>query len=354
MPLRRFLPVALVALALAGCVESGDGDGPGGGAATPPPDGLPAQLAAGLEPLPWDAERGIAWWESFSRTYVGRNAFSPTNELAAAHIADTLAAAGLQARVVDYPICTPLLGDPCAPAAAGPASVNVVVAVKPGTTDAGHAIALGAHYDNQATIEAAYDNGSGTALVVEACIHLAQLELEKTLVCLLFDAEEIGVVGSSSFVANPPPEVPEISFYLGYDMVGLNWPGYDAWKLYTWVDADHADDLHPFVNETVTGVLGWPAEGAEVFPFNDRNSDEAVFIAAGIPSIRMAGGRTASAYPEYHTPNDTVDFVESYAGGRDEFAAGWGAAIEETTLLVRLLSQTDLPAIQAWAAGGTQ
>ena len=343
--------VAVAATVLAGC--SDPTPAPAGDDAEAPALGLPHRLAAGLEPMPaWDAATGLDYWETFSTTFVGRNAFSPTNELAAADLASQLAAAGFDARVEDYPVCTPLLGDPCAPAAAGPASVNVVVAVKPGTTDPGHAIALGAHYDNQATIQAAYDNGSGTAMVVETCKHLAQLELAKTLVCLLFDAEEIGVVGSSSFVADPPADVPAIDFYLGYDMVGLNWPGFTDWKLYNWVGADHADDLHPFVNATVTEVLGWPAAGAEVFPFNDRNSDEAVFIAAGIPSIRFAGGRTASDYPEYHTPNDTVDFVESYAGGRDVYAAGFGAILEESTLLVRMLDRTSLAEIQDWAAGG--
>lgn len=350
-------PTLLVAVLLAGTVIAGcSSDGPGGDGDADASNGsaqsLPARLAANLAPLPaWDADAGLVYWETFSTTYVGRNAFSPVNEMAAADLAAELAAAGFDARVEDYPVCTPLVGDPCAPAGAGPASINVVVAVKRGTTDPDHAIALGAHYDNQATVEAAYDNGSGTAMVVETCKHLAQVELAKTLVCLLFDGEEIGVVGSSSFVADPPADVPTIDFYLGYDMVGLNWPGYSTWKLYNWVDADHADDLHAFVNATVVEVLGWPADGAEVFPFNDRNSDEAVFIAAGIPSIRFAGGRTASDYPEYHTPNDTVQFVEDYAGGRDAYGAGFGAILEESTLLVRLLDQTSLAGIQDWVTG---
>ena len=339
----------LLGAAFAGCIgEAGDG---GDGSAVPA--SLPARLAAELPPLPaWNPDTGLAYWEEFATTYVGRNAFSPVNEMAAADLAAELAAAGFDARVQDYPVCAPLVGSPCAPSAAGPASVNVVVAVKPGTTDPGHAIALGAHYDNQATVEAAYDNGSGTAMVVETCKRLAQAGLAKTLVCLLFDAEEIGVVGSSSFVADPPQDVPPIEFYLGYDMVGLNWPGYTTWKLYNWVDADHADDLHPFVNATVTEVLGWPAEGAEVFPFNDRNSDEAVFIAAGIPSIRFAGGRSAGDYPQYHMPGDTVQFVEEFAGGRDKYGAGFGAILEESALLVRMLDRTSLAEIQDWASGG--
>lgn len=351
------IPLLLSLLVLAGSALAGCSADPAQRGASQDPSGadlaLPARLAANLTALPaWVPDTGLQFWERFATTYVGRNAFSPVNELAAADLADTLAQAGFDARVEDYPLCTPLLGDPCAPAGAGPASVNVVVAVKRGTTDPDHAIALGAHYDNQATVEAAYDNGSGTAMVVETCRHLAQAELAKTLVCLLFDGEELGVLGSSAFVADPPADVPPIDFYLGYDMVGLNWPGYATWKLYNWVDADHADDLHPFVNATVTQVLGWPASGAEVFPFNDRNSDEAVFIAAGIPSIRFAGGRSAGDYPQYHMPDDTVAFVEQMAGGRDAYGAGFGAILEESTLLVRLLDRTSLAEIQDWAGGG--
>lgn len=360
------LPLRLLALAilapglLAGCLDGADGPRGGDGAGPDADASLPVRLAHGLEPIPWDADAGLGWWESFVTTYTGRNTFTPNNEEATQHIAQSLEAIGLEVTVIEYPACGPLIGTPCAPTSAGPAKVHVVMGLKRGLTDPGHAIALGAHYDNvypgvgltEGTLEAAYDNGSGTAMVYNVCKQLADLPLDQSLLCLFFDGEELGILGSSSFVADPPAGTPEVAFYLGYDMVGINWPGHE-WKLYNWVDGEHALDLHPFVNATVRDVLGWPGSGVEVFDFNDRNSDEAAFIAAHIPTVRFAGGRTAGTYPQYHKLDDTVAFVDDYVGGRANFAKGFGAIVEESVLLVRLLDQTSLGEIQAWAGNGT-
>ncbi len=345
--------VLLLAFLPAGCLDP-DGAGRQAPEATGSAAQLPHRLAATLAPAPArDAQAGLDWWAHFATTYTTRNAFTPANQEATDHIAASLEDLGLEVTVIDYPVCTPLLGTPCAPTSAGPAKIHVVVGLKRGLTDPGHAIALGAHYDNvypgagltEGTLEAAYDNGSGTAMVYNLCKQLAQVPLEKSLLCLFFDGEELGRLGSSSFVADPPAGTPDVAFYLGYDMVGLNWPGHE-WKLYNWVGGDHAEDLHPFVNATVHEVLGWPDAGVEVFPFNDRNSDEASFIAADIPTIRFAGGRTAGTYPQYHKLDDTVAFVDAFAGGRDNFAKGFGAIVEESVLLVRLLDQTSLAAMQ--------
>lgn len=351
----KLLPL-LAALALLTFLPAGCLDDP----APPAPvvaASLPQRLAEGLPPAPaWDPVAGLAWWEHFATTYTTRNAFTPNNQAATDHIAASLEDLGLEVSVIDYPVCAPLVGTPCAPTSAGAAKIHVVMALKRGLTQPGHALAFGAHYDNvypaagltEGTLEAAYDNGSGTAMVYNLCRQLGQLPLEKSLLCLFFDGEELGILGSSSFVAAPPAGTPAIDVYFGYDMVGLNWPGHD-WKLYNWVGAEYAEDLHPFVNDTVNAILGWPTEGVEVFPFNDRNSDEAAFAEAGIPTIRFAGGRTASTYPQYHKLGDTVAFVDEFAGGRDNFAKGFGAILEESVLLARLLDQTSLDAIRAQA-----
>ncbi|MHB1261386.1 MAG: M28 family metallopeptidase [Thermoplasmatota archaeon] len=350
----RVLPAAVAAsflvLTVAGCLD--DGAAP---SAEAPAGTFAQRLAADAATTEWDADAGMAWWADFATTYTMRNVGLPGNQAATDHIADSLRGFGMDVTVLEYPACTPLIGQPCAPAPAGPAKVHVVMGLKLGTTDPGHAIALGAHYDNvypglgltEGTREAAYDNGSGTAMVFNVCRELAKAEMARSLVCLFFDGEELGILGSRNFVANPPEGAPEIDLYLGYDMVGLNWPGYTDWKLYNWVADEFAADLHPFVNATVTEVLGWPAAGAEVFPFNDRNSDEAAFIAAHIPAVRFAGGRRAGDYPQYHKLDDTVAFVDQFAGGRDQFTAGFGAIVEESVLLARMFDQTSLPEIQA-------
>jgi hypothetical protein len=347
MRLRPLAFLAVAATLAAGCLDAG----PSSHAAAAPRLSYPATLAASLPAAPaWDGEAGIAWWEEFATTYTLRNSFLPNNQAATDHLAGALRGLGLDVRVLTYPACTPVVRVGCAPAPAGPIEFHVVMGLKKGTAQPDHAIALGAHYDNvypgasrtEGTLQAAYDNGSGTAMVYNVCKQLAQAAMDKSLLCLFFDGEEEGIEGSTSFVASPPAGAPAIDAYLGYDMVGLNWPGYATWKLYNWVDAEHAPDLQPFVNETVHGLLAWPGDGAEVFPFNDRNSDELAFIDAHIATVRFAGGRKAGDYPQYHKQGDTVDFVEQMAGGRDNYRAGFGAIVQESVLLARLLDRTGL------------
>jgi len=205
VPLSRpaWLAAVLLAGLLGGCLDAGEP------APTPAPASLPARLAQDLPPPPaWDAQAGLGWWESFVKAYTARNTFAPRSAAAAQHIASSLEGFGLEVTVLEYPACAPLVGSPCAPTAAGPATVHVVMGLKRGASNQTHAIALGAHYDNQATVEGAYDNGSGTAMVVNVCGQLAQVELEHSLLCLLFDGEELGVLGSSRFVADPPAGAP--------------------------------------------------------------------------------------------------------------------------------------------------
>lgn len=325
----------LAALLVAGCLDDSSGDAPADADLT-----FAAALAQDVEPLEWDGEAAIAWWEAFAQDYPKRDSYLPNNDPATLHIADSLEALGLEVSVLHYPAAAPLVGP--LPGEV-PLSIHTVVGYRPGLTDPDHAIALGAHYDTQAaTLQGAYDNAAGTAMVLDVCKQMASRPMHKSLLCLFFDGEEHGVLGSSAYLADPPEGTPEIDVYLGYDMTGMNWPGYPEWKLYNWVGEEFAPELFPLVNETLHGILGWPTEGAEAFPMNDRNSDEYVFAQAGIPTIRFAGGRRAGDYDQYHQPLDTPQHVYDVVGGRDNFMAGFGAMVEESVLLVGMLDHTSL------------
>ena len=337
---------SLLALTAAGCLDGGSrptaADGSGGGS-------LARRLAADVPPLAWDGEAAIAWFEHFVTTYPKRDTYLPANDPATLHIVDSLEALGLEVALTHHAARAPLAGTPLPGEA--PLSSHTVAAYKPGLTQPGKAIAIGAHYDTQTgTIEGAYDNGSGTTMVFDLCKHLAQVPMDKSLLCLFFDGEELGALGSQAYLEDPPEGYPEVEFYLGYDMVGMNWPGYPEWKAYTWIGDEFAAELLPFVNETVHGVLGFPPEGAEVFDFNDRNSDEAVFAGEGIPTLRFAGGRRAGDYDQYHMPDDTAEHVYDVVGGRDNFQAGFGALVEESYLLALMLDGTSVDELRAESA----
>lgn len=333
----------LLALTAAGCLEDA-GPSPTDGPAAP--STFAEALAADVPPLEWDGEAAISWFEEFVTSYPKRDALLPNNDPATLHIRDSLAGLGLEVAVLHYSPTGALIGLPLPVDA--PVGIHTVVGYKPGLTQPDKAIAIGGHYDTQtATLEGAYDNGSGTAMVFDLCKQLALVPMDKSLLCLFFDGEEEGTLGSQAYIEDPPEGSPEIEFYLGYDMVGMNWPGYPDWKAYTWVGEEFSPELHPLVNETVHGILGFPRDGAEVFDFNDRNSDEAVFAGAGIPTLRFAGGRRAGDYDQYHMPEDTSAHVYEVVGGRDNFMAGFEALVVESYTLVLMLDGTSLAELGA-------
>lgn len=341
----RTLPLLVMGLlatiAAAGCLDGSDSPVEVRGT-------LAQRLAADVPALTWDGDAALSWWESFAEDYPKRDSYLPNNDPATLHLRDTLQALGLEVTVIHYPAAVPLVGTPLPGEV--PLSIHTVVGYKAGLTNPDHAIAIGAHYDTQAaTVQGAYDNAAGTAMVVDLCRHLAAVPMDKSLLCLFFDGEEHGVLGSSAYVEGlgPDGEGPAIDAYLGYDMTGMNWPGYPEWKLYNWVGEEFSPELFPLVNETLGSILGWPASGAEAFPFNDRNSDEYVFAQAGIPTIRFAGGRRAGDYDQYHLPGDTVQHVYDVVGGRDNFMAGFGALVEESYLLALMLDGTSLEELRA-------
>ncbi len=336
------LAVALAAL-LAGCVKTQTAADP----ASAPASGksLAQVLGAAVPPTSWSPKTGVDWWESFVNGNPKRDVYSPNNQAAREAIASELRGFGYTVRVMDFPAGA--MGV-TVPTTTGPVSVHVVEAVKVGKTNPSHAIALGGHYDTQtATIYGAYDNGAGTAAVVASCDALSKVELDRTLVCLLFDGEEVGTVGSEAYLGYLNAEKPfTLDWYLGFDMTGMNWPGY-AWKFYAWVGDEYGESLFPFVNATLHDVLQYPIEGVEAFPFNDRNSDEATFKSAHVPTIRFAGGRTASTYDQYHMPQDTVQHVYDVVGGRANFEKGFATVVHSAYTLAWMLDATTLGEITA-------
>jgi hypothetical protein len=338
----------LLAAALAGCAAS---HAPSPAPAAP----LLERTAARVPALQDNATAAVDWWSSFVQTYTLRNAFLPNNAAARDHIAAGLAQAGYRVRILQYPAS--VRGQQL-PGTAGPLLVNVVEATKPGASN--RTLALGAHYDNASpgvsqapgTIQAAYDNGAGTATLYDLCLALAKVPTRHTIACLFFDGEELGTVGSLAYVADTSHPVPD--YYLGFDMTGLNWPGIDvtaagkaSWKLYAWTGPEFADALFPYVNGTLHQVLGYPLAGAEAFKFNDRNSDEASFAQAHIPTVRFAGGRHAGDYAQYHMPGDTVDYVYQFAGGRDRFEKGMGTVVRTAWQVALGLDQVTLDDLKA-------
>jgi len=97
-------------------------------------------------------------------------------------------------------------------------------------------VLLGAHYDHlglglqgnslardseRGTVHnGADDNASGVAAVIEAGRALVGVERRRGIILAFWSGEELGLLGSASFVASEPMPMAEISAYLNFDMVG--------------------------------------------------------------------------------------------------------------------------------------
>jgi hypothetical protein len=88
----------------------------------------------------------------------------------------------------------------------GPVKYHNVVAVIPGTTHPDEYVVLGGHYDSFDGGTGGVDNVSGTSPVMEAMrlIQESGGAPKRSIVAILFAAEEIGLVGSQSWLARNP------------------------------------------------------------------------------------------------------------------------------------------------------
>jgi hypothetical protein len=321
---KPFLALLLVAGSLAGCLSAD-----GREEAAPSSSTLLERVTADLPPIDWDLESEIVWWEDIATNYPKHDTNLPTNAMLRERLVGDLRAAGLEVEVRTYPGQVENVDVPDVPGT----EIHVIVATKQGTTMPDHRLGLVSHYDTEsATIMGAYDDASGVAAEHAICKALAKVPMERTLACIFFDAEERGLVGSERYVEDVVTEGDEPYVYdlvLGYDMTGLNWPGYREWKMYVMTGPeDDVAALTGFAEGLMHTTLGYPQSGVEVLDVHDRNSDERNFKEAGVPIYRFAGGRHAVDYDQYHRPLDTVDHVYDVAGGRANFAAGFATIVE--------------------------
>ncbi|MFI1255954.1 M28 family metallopeptidase [Streptomyces netropsis] len=95
--------------------------------------------------------------------------------------------------------------------------------------DANHVIFAGSHLDSVSAGPGINDNGSGSAAILETALTVARegYKPDKHLRFAWWGAEELGLVGSKSYVNSlPGTERAKIDAYLNFDMIGSPNPGY--------------------------------------------------------------------------------------------------------------------------------
>lgn len=220
-----------------------------------------------------------------------------------------------------------------------PRTVRVVQALKEGTKKPEEWIAFVSHFDLvPQTVQGAYDDTSGTNMMRFFGKAFKKIETKRTIALLWMDAEEDGLLASQMYAEEMKKEKQEFLAVLGFDMVGIGYPAPYCICIYhgpTPEDAAIALPILDYVNfdflkfpegDGSPGAANkWPVGGPPHVcscGFNIRNSDESNFAEQGYFTIRWAGMRTASDYPGYHQPWDTVPFMELVAGSRANLEAG--------------------------------
>ena len=271
---------------------------------TPVAVGMPVAVDV-PDPRECDTPDACAWIESYQRDVIGRLAgreeVSPGVTLAhrasvaertaaRVYLRDALAARGLDVSLRAY------------------ATGQNVVASLPATAGATAAarIVVGAHYDSVPAGPGAADDGTGVAIVLAAARYLADLpRRDHPVDFVLFDQEEIGLVGSAAYVAALRDQGAAVDSVHCFDMVSFDGDGDGAVEL--WSPSAGLEDLYR-LHGTPRGI---PVH-AVTFASSDHQSFlRRGFVAVGVGEEFVGGDHT----PHYHRATDTFDRIDfAYLG----------------------------------------
>lgn len=188
---------------------------------------------------------------------------------------------------------------------------------------------FGGHADSVSSGPGINDNGSGSAGLLEVALTVAEQNLQpaRHLRFAWWGAEELGLIGSTEYVASlPDTEVAKIAGYVNFDMIGSPNAGYFVYDSASQPDGSAAIEkvlADYFVSINVE------TEPVEV----GGRSDHAAFARAGIPTggtftgaeqtksadqAAKWGGTAGDAFdPCYHQACDTLDNIDATALDRN-------------------------------------
>ena len=197
------------------------------------------------------------------------------------------------------------------------ATVNNVLAYLPGQTD--EYVIVGAHYDHlgRGNFDSlapsqigqihpgADDNASGTAGVLELARLLAPQrgKLKRGILFMNFAGEELGLLGSAHWVANPTRPLDKAVAMINMDMIGR-------------IKDDKVYIGGVGTGSTFKSVLEQAQKDApfkiEYSAGGYSSSDHTSFVAKKIPVLFFFSG----LHSDYHKPSDTWDKINAPAAAR--------------------------------------
>ena len=168
-------------------------------------------------------------------------------------------------------------------------------------------ILLGAHYDhlgirNNKIYNGADDNASGSAMLLQLArlFHANKDKLNRNVILVWFDAEEVGLVGSRDFVKDSTyaNKIQQIKLMINLDMVG--------WYKNRTLEISGVKMLNGWeeIFEQTQRTIDVDISGLEKSILTD--SDHSSFATREIPAITMTTGTKSP----YHKPEDDADKID--------------------------------------------
>jgi len=190
-----------------------------------------------------------------------------------------------------------------------PRTIRNLFATLPGRNPSGPSVLVGNHYD--AWVYGASDPGSGTAVVLETAEALAQLkkenwEPERNVNFVFWDAEEYGLIGSSSWVNAHLREIrSQVAAHFYIDSVrSKHFKGYVSPALRTMLEialqkVNDPEQGRPF--SEIQGEMDLPGFSDDTAPFTGF---------AGIPTAQISFG---TYYGMYHSLYDNLNWMDRFS-----------------------------------------
>ena len=207
-----------------------------------------------------------------------------------------------------------------------------IVAVKPGVS--GRQIVIGAHYDSVAVGRGAFDNASGVALMMELADALRDEQTPYTLVFVAFGAEEVGLRGSTHYVAEMSDQArADTVLMINFDSVAT------GDRLYCYSSEEAAWPqlaLRSMARGLGISILTSPGLSKDyAYGTTGDWSDHVAFRKAGIPYLYfeatnwLLGDKdgyqnTVKDREIWHSKKDTLSYIEQRYPGRLEQPARRG------------------------------
>ena len=173
----------------------------------------------------------------------------------------------------------------------GESTSHNVIATLEGTAKPQESIVITGHYDSLPIGPGAWDNATGSAMLMGLYHYFYEHPPKRTLRFIWCGSEEQGLLGSKAYINQHEDFMEQIKFCFIFDMCGTTL-GYN--KVYVTGNKQLEDFVELFCRE-----VGY---SAEVFA-GVHSSDSAPFADRGVPGLGLTRACTAA---EIHTSRDTV------------------------------------------------